>query len=934
MADTDTPRRTAEQLSVALAGRYIIEREIGAGGMATVYLARDVRHNRKVALKVLKPDLGAALGPERFLAEIQVTANLQHPNLLPLFDSGEARAADGGSLLFYVMPFVEGQTLRVRLDREGQLPVDVALRIASDIASALDHAHRHGVVHRDLKPENILLHEDQPVVMDFGIALAVSNAGGERLTQLGLSLGTPQYMSPEQATGDRELDARSDIYSLGAVTYEMLAGAPPHTGNSVQAVIAKVIMDRPLSVRATREMVPVHVDAAITRALAKLPADRFNTVAEFARALTREHAFAVRATDAPVALGASNAAPALASSRLAGVLANPAARRVAVGSTWLVMLGIAAAGGALGALALVRSPAPPFAKLPIVMPDTVGLPALGRAVAISPDGTRLALVASNGTSTKLFGRPMAGVSFSPLHGTEGARAPSFSPDGQSLVFVASGRLMKVAAEGGAALPLADSVDGQPSWGGDVIVFTRRGSLWAVPAAGGSARLVARPDSAHGQRAFAWPDMLPGGNNAIVTIERTGGASPDSNHIGVVSLTGGQMKDLGIVGTGGRFAAPDRLVYATAGGSLWTVPFSARKRATSGEKRLLAGDAYVDSTGAADVAASANGTLIVGQSAGARMTTESRVSLAVVDRGGAVKVAGAQTGDFYSPRVSPDGSRIALTAREPGGQTDVWYFEPATGQLIPVTRNGVSHFPEWIDARRLVFRVNVAGVGHYESMPWDHSAPAMTYLSAIRSAIGAVHDLSLGPANGYLALMRNRRLTGAELHQDIWIAPMSHPDDQREVVSTKASELSPRISPNGKWLAYTSNESGAFQVYVQQVPGPGTRIPVSVEHGIEPVWSRDGKQLYYISHDLLLSAHVDESSGFRVTKQDTLFSFAKHDFVVHPPLSRGPALDSYDVFANGDIVVLKRGSAVEQGRSSLVALLHWQQGPASTVPSPR
>src|SRR4051812_10290457 len=267
-SDSQFALRTAEQLSVALVGRYAVEREIGAGGMATVYLARDTRHNRRVALKVLKPDLGAALGPERFLSEIQVTANLQHPNLLPLFDSGEVKDSrpGGGSLLYYVMPFVEGQTLRARLEAKGQLPVEDALRIAVGIAGALDYAHRHGVVHRDLKPENILLHEDQPVVMDFGIALAVSNAGGERLTQMGLSLGTPQYMSPEQATGDREIDARSDIYSLGAVLYEMLTGAPPHNGPSLQAIIAKLIVDRPASVRLTRDMVPEHVDHAIARA--------------------------------------------------------------------------------------------------------------------------------------------------------------------------------------------------------------------------------------------------------------------------------------------------------------------------------------------------------------------------------------------------------------------------------------------------------------------------------------------------------------------------------------------------------------------------------------------------------------------------------------------------------------------------------------------
>ena len=231
-------------LAVALEGRYTVDREIGRGGMATVYLARDVRHNRKVALKVLNPELGAVLGVERFLAEIEVTANLQHPNLLPLFDSGEVNG-----LLFYVMPYVEGETLRARLEREKQLPVDEAVRIASAIAGALDYAHRHNVIHRDLKPENILMQEGQPLIADFGIALAVSNAGGSRITQTGLSLGTPQYMSPEQATGDRAIDGRTDIYSLGAMTYEMLVGDPPHAASTAQAIVAKVLTETPQRVR-------------------------------------------------------------------------------------------------------------------------------------------------------------------------------------------------------------------------------------------------------------------------------------------------------------------------------------------------------------------------------------------------------------------------------------------------------------------------------------------------------------------------------------------------------------------------------------------------------------------------------------------------------------------------------------------------------------
>ena len=272
---------TIDRLQATLTGRYTIEREIGRGGMATVYLARDVKHERQVAVKVLDPELGAVVGAERFLAEIRVTANLQHPNLLPLFDSGEA---DG--LLFYVMPFVEGESLRARLDREKQLPVDEAVRIAVAVLNALDYAHSNGVIHRDLKPENILLQVGQPVIADFGIALAVSKAGGARITQTGLSLGTPQYMSPEQATGDRSIDGRTDIYSLAAMLYEMLTGEAPHIGTSSQAIIAKLMTEDPRPITTLRRNVPPHVNAAVRHALEKLPADRFASAHEFATALT------------------------------------------------------------------------------------------------------------------------------------------------------------------------------------------------------------------------------------------------------------------------------------------------------------------------------------------------------------------------------------------------------------------------------------------------------------------------------------------------------------------------------------------------------------------------------------------------------------------------------------------------------------------------
>src|SRR5512134_1509482 len=269
-----------DRLTGALADRYRIEREVGAGGMATVYLAQDLRHDRRVALKLLRPELSAVIGAERFLAEIKLTANLQHPHILPLFDSGEA---DG--CLYYVMPLIEGESLRERLTREKQLPVPEAVRIATEVASALDYAHRHQVIHRDIKPENILLHDGRALVADFGIALAASKASGSRMTETGMSLGTPFYMSPEQAMGEREITARSDVYALGAMLYEMLTGDPPFTGSTAQAVVARVVTESPRALMPQRHTIPPHVEAAVLAALEKLPADRFATAAEFAEAL-------------------------------------------------------------------------------------------------------------------------------------------------------------------------------------------------------------------------------------------------------------------------------------------------------------------------------------------------------------------------------------------------------------------------------------------------------------------------------------------------------------------------------------------------------------------------------------------------------------------------------------------------------------------------
>ena len=359
------------RLQSALSDRYRLDREVGAGGMATVYLAEDVRHDRRVALKVLRPELAAVIGAERFLAEIKLTANLQHPHILPLFDSGEA-----DSYLFYVMPFVTGETLRDRMNHERQLPVGEAIKITIEVASALDYAHRQGVVHRDIKPENILLHDGSAVVADFGIALAASKASGQRMTETGMSLGTPHYMSPEQAMGEREITARSDVYALGAVLYEMLTGEPPFTGNTAQAVVARVLTENPRPLTTQRHTIPRHVEAAVLTALEKLPADRFTTASEFAEALQdKSYASTVSlpAAAAPAAhgqRGGAAAGPASWCRRSARRSPSRSARRSGAGSG--------------------RSPARLLTQFSLALRRNQALqaplPTGGARIALSPDG--------------------------------------------------------------------------------------------------------------------------------------------------------------------------------------------------------------------------------------------------------------------------------------------------------------------------------------------------------------------------------------------------------------------------------------------------------------------------------------------------------------------------------------------------------------------
>src|SRR5437667_1143026 len=411
----------SERVRASLAGRYTIERELGRGGMATVYVARDLKHDRPVALKVLRPELAAVLGAERFLREIRLTAQLQHPHILTLIDSGEA---DG--FLYYVMPYVEGESLRQRLEREGQLPLDEALRITGAIASALDFAHGRGVIHRDIKPENIMLHQGEPMVADFGIALAVSMAGRERLTETGLSLGTPAYMSPEQASAEPRLDGRSDQYSLASVLYEMLGGEPPYTGPTAQAIIAKRFSE-PVPHLGTLRTVPPHVEAAVTRALAKSRADRFATLAAFAAALIQPTSESPR----PHRLRR---------------------RRVAVTIAGVVFLGFIVT---LAGLKIPRR----HSAAAIPTQRQITFSARANEPALSPDGRTLAYV-SEGRALVL--EPLGGgESVILVRSPAWIAGPRWSPDGQWLYFTMlrdaaqSAAIYRIQSRGGAPVKVVD-----------------------------------------------------------------------------------------------------------------------------------------------------------------------------------------------------------------------------------------------------------------------------------------------------------------------------------------------------------------------------------------------------------------------------------------------------------------------------------------------
>ena len=829
------------RLNASLEGRYRIERELGQGGMATVFLATDLRHHRNVAVKVLKPELAAVVGADRFLAEIETTANLQHPHILPLFDSGEA---DG--FLFYVMPYVEGESLRERLDREQELPIEDAVRIATNMAEALDYAHRQGVIHRDIKPANVLLQDGKPVIADLGIALAVDAGQGPRLTETGLSLGTPHYMSPEQATGDLHVGPATDIYALGCVLYEMVAGRPPFTGSTPRAVLGRIISTPAPSPTAERPSVPANVEAVITKALEKVPADRFGTAAGFASALG----------DPSFRHG----------------VARHGAPAVAAPWKWAV-----AALGALSSVLLIllvsmgdTPTSEPALRVPLAFPEGHGLTDI--YVALSPDGRAVAYRGLARDGVGLRYRRLDALSDVALPGATGR--PFFSPDGEWVGFYADYALKRVRVTGGQVETIAYvGATGMigASWSdSDTIYFSPGGGhqgVRKVAASGGTASLVT---TAEGQNHWT-PDVLPGDAGILFTMwtpQETGRA------LTAVALSENPLDPPRVLVEGAttpRYSPSGHLLYARPDGSLYGAPFDLKTMEITGPERRIAQGVALNADGMAGYDVSENGRLLYVSSIERGLNLGSVVSVSL--SGDEQPIRGVDC-VCNNPAYSGTGRYLAVGR----GEQRLWVHDLRAETAFPVSTEATYAAGFW--------RPPDDGIA-FASRNETHWSP-IGRLDPVPVPNGGLVQYQPGswsPDGRYLVFPASfAALSEVQLH----VVDTADEGPPRQLTEGSV-DYAPRISPDGRWLAFQSRRTGTEEVYLLPFPEGGTPIQVTQGGGKFPVWAPDMSEIYYRVGSAVHAVEIstEPSLGLR-----------DHRLLFDGPYSPGGTWAPYDIHPNG------------------------------------
>jgi serine/threonine-protein kinase len=858
------------RLTSSLADRYRIDRELGAGGMATVYLAQDLRHDRPVAIKVLKPELAAVLGAERFVVEIKTTAALQHPHILPLFDSG---TADG--FLYYVMPYIQGETIREKLNRETQFGVDEAVRIAREVADALDYAHRHGVIHRDIKPENILLHDGRPMVMDFGIALAVSAAAGGRMTETGLSLGTPHYMSPEQATAEKEITPRSDVYSLATVLYEMLAGQPPHIGGSAQQVIMKILTEEAAPVSAMRKNVPPNVVAALARALEKLPADRFESAKTFSDALANP-TFTTGAGGTRVAASSS------------------ARRRVWIPTSVAAVMTLAFVAS------LVRRPTPAAEKPMRFSVARLTNPGdFEQGLSISQDGKVIAYLANSGGVSRVYRRALGDIAAEALPGTEGAVELTLSPDGKSVAVEGFDDNLRIVPLGGGRMrPVIKTttpagmtwsakhglVLGMPAFSRTIHGLTR------VAESGDTVlTIVTNPSSSMHHE----PHVLDDGETVLYLNIPTGPGGRSTYQLGIGTFSGNKWEshDLSLDAIVG--VANGILVYLD-GGAMMAVHFDQKTLRPVGEPVRVnrAPDGVREAVMASD------GTL-------AMRVQSNRYQIALVNEHGEGQALLPDTIPLVFPRFSPDGKRAAIAASMRGSDEGVWLLNLAD-RTISKTGLSVARGLDWTrDGRR------VAALGR---------APRWQLADASDSAVripstqgGPFYSFALFPGGSAVALV-----TGfGEGGFNVVMRKIGGDTVNIPLVATAANEYAPRFSPDGHWLAYTSDESGRPEVYVRPFPENGPRVQISTDGGNQAVWSGDSRRIFYRNGSAFMAADVTASGNtLSVAARRKLF---EGSYYGDDPTALSA---TYDVSPDGHNLLV--GRSIGEGGDEIIVWTGWLQ----------
>jgi serine/threonine-protein kinase len=869
-------------------GPFEILGPLGAGGMGEVYRAHDTRLGREVAIKVLPEEYAADRGRlQRFEQEARSASALNHPNIVTVHEVGQA-----GATPFIAMELVEGKTVR-ELVSSGPLALRRQLGIAAQAAEGLAKAHAAGIVHRDLKPENLMVSSDGFVkILDFGLAKLLaesaeplSNAPTKEKpdTRPGTVLGTLSYMSPEQAAG-LPLDFRSDQFSLGSILYEMATGRRAFTRTTPVETLSAILREEPEPLGRLSPGAPAPFRWIVERCLAKEPGERYASTLDLARDLAsvKDHVSELSGADAAL----SGPWP-WRSRHLAGSLAA-AALPVALAAGFL----FGRRGAAVAPRPIVRvSLAFPPAESPVVEQSPV--------LALSPDGTRLVFAGRSEGGRRLYLRAMDRFEATAIPGTEGGVSPFFSPDGQWLGFAADKKLKKVSLAGGRPLTLCDAptLRGATWTPAGSIFFSAAGMgpLLQVSDTGGDPKPASTLDPGKGEQTHRWPQFLPGGKTILFTSHDLSG-NYDRARIEALRLDNGQRRTLVEGGTDARYLPSGQLVFVRAG-SLFAVPFAPDRLMVTGPAvPVLDGLLVFGAAGFGNYAVSSSGSLVY---IPALDPGELDSDLIWVDRKGtATPVADARR-SYSELRLSPDGRRLAATLG--ANDFDVWIYDLTRNAWERLSSGGINWYPAWSsDGTRLTFCSNRSGPMSPFSVPVDRSSPAEPLVPGGFWTC----PTSWSPDGRTLLLEQQPPATGF----DIVALSVEQPRSTRDVLATGANESRARFSPDGRWVAYQSDDSGRLEVYVIPYPGPGGRSQVSTDGGSTPVWSRDGRELFFRSGTRFLAAAVETRPTFRAGLPKPLFELA--------------GISDYDVAPDGQRFVMARRVRASPAPRTLSVVLGW------------